>query len=79
MLADMCPKELTTPSNNSKTHTAEDLPDPLPELFNALTEEHDPTARWTTFTYPVHRDLPAFFSPVAQASMEVGTSKYQEQ
>ncbi|GAU96749.1 hypothetical protein RvY_08147 [Ramazzottius varieornatus] len=69
---DMCPKEVTTPSSLNKTSHVENIDDPIPELFDALTEEHDPTGRWTSYTYPSHRDLPSFLSPVTNPSMEVG-------
>lgn len=70
--ADMCPKAVSTPTNLSSTSHVEDLTDPLVELFNALTEEHDATGRWTTYTYPVHRDLSQFLNPAALQNIELG-------
>lgn len=37
--------------------TIEDLHDPIPELFNVLTEQEDIEKRWTTFILPVHFDV----------------------
>ena len=68
----MCPKATTTPASLNKTSHVEDINDSIPELFDALTEEHDPTGRWTSYTYPVHRDLPSYLTPVIEPSLEVG-------
>ena len=40
----------------------EELNEPIPELFSALTEEEDPEQRWTIYTYPAHLDL-LYFKP----------------
>ncbi|XP_055343077.1 twisted gastrulation protein homolog 1-A-like [Paramacrobiotus metropolitanus] len=69
---DMCPKAVSAPSNLSSTSHVEDLPDPLVELFNALTEEHDATGRWTTYTYPVQRDLSLFLGASQLQQVELG-------
>lgn len=37
-----------------KTSAIEVMPDPIPELFNVLTEEEDYLQRWTTHKYPVY-------------------------
>ena len=39
-----------------KTSSVEDLPDPIPDLFNVLTEQEDFHQRWTTFTFAVDLD-----------------------
>lgn len=39
-----------------KSSSVEDLQDPIPDLFNVLTEEEDRQQRWTTFTYAVDLD-----------------------
>ena len=39
-----------------KTSSIEVLSDPIPELFNVLTEEEDYLKRWTTHKYPVYFD-----------------------
>lgn len=48
----MCP--LPDPEDSIfRTSAIEILPDPIPELFNVLTEEEDHLKRWTVFRYPV--------------------------
>uniref|UniRef100_A0A0B7AEZ1 Protein twisted gastrulation n=1 Tax=Arion vulgaris TaxID=1028688 RepID=A0A0B7AEZ1_9EUPU len=44
----------------TKSSSVEELPDPIPDLFNVLTEEEDYHKRWTTFTYAVDLDKLAF-------------------
>ncbi|CAH1780334.1 unnamed protein product [Owenia fusiformis] len=48
--------------NMYKTSSIEDLSDPIPELFNVLTQEPDALFRWTSYSYPVHEDV-LFFKP----------------
>jgi hypothetical protein len=43
-----------------KSSSVEELPDPIPDLFDVLTEEEDYLQRWTTFTYAVDLDKLAF-------------------
>ena len=57
----MCP-ESKTHKDWLKSSTVEELEDPLPELFDVLTEEEDIYLRWTTFNYPAHLDL-LYFKP----------------
>ena len=57
----MCP-ENDLKDNMYRTSSVEELSDPIPELFNVLTEEEDPYLRWTTYTYPAHLDL-LYFKP----------------
>ena len=45
--------------------TVEELRDPMPELFQVLTEEEDIYLRWLTFNYPAHLDL-LYFKPHGQ-------------
>ena len=42
--------------------TVDVLPDPIPDLYNVLTEEEDPEQRWQVFSYPAHLDL-LYFKP----------------
>ncbi|KAL4234077.1 hypothetical protein ACF0H5_005731 [Mactra antiquata] len=52
---DMCPHP--DPEDSIfKTSAIEEMPDPIPELFNVLTEEEDYLQRWTTHKYPVYYD-----------------------
>jgi hypothetical protein len=37
--------------------TIDVLKDPIPELFNVLTEQPDIEKRWTTFSHPAHHDV----------------------
>ncbi len=48
--------------NNLRTSSVEELDNPIPGLFRVLTEEPDPSLRWTTYTYPAHLDL-LYFKP----------------
>ena len=40
-----------------RTSSIEVLSDPIPELFNVLTEEEDYLKRWTSHKYPVYFDI----------------------
>lgn len=42
-----------------------DLKEPMPDLFNILTEETDIQGRWTTFTFPIDIDQ-SWFQPKAE-------------
>ncbi|XP_064598850.1 twisted gastrulation protein homolog 1-like [Liolophura sinensis] len=42
--------------NIQRTSAIEDLNDPIPDLFNVLTEEDDILQRWSIHRYPVHDD-----------------------
>lgn len=57
----MCPEQ-SSEDSWTKTSSVELLTDPIPDLFNVLTEEEDPYLRWTTYTYPAHLDL-LYFQP----------------
>ncbi|KAK3085411.1 hypothetical protein FSP39_002919, partial [Pinctada imbricata] len=46
--------------NLLNTSSVEDLTDPLPDLFNVLTEEPDFEERWVSFSYPYHQDALIF-------------------
>lgn len=50
---DMCPKPNNTKSALSKQSHVEDLPDPIPTLFQTLVSEPDSLDRWFTLTFPV--------------------------
>lgn len=69
---DMCPKTVSAPSNLSTTSHVEVLTEPLPELFAALTDEHDATGRWTAYTYTIYRDLSPFLNPTQLQNIEMG-------
>ena len=55
----LCP-ERASKDGLPKTSTVETLSDPIPDLFEVLTEEEDYLLRWTTYTYPAHLDLLSF-------------------
>ncbi len=57
----MCP-ESDLKNNMDKMSSVEELGDPIPDLFDVLTEEEDPYLRWTTYSYPAHLDL-LYFKP----------------
>ena len=53
IFSDMCPHP--DPEDSIfKTSAIEVMTDPIPELFNVLTEEEDYLKRWTTHKYPVY-------------------------
>jgi hypothetical protein len=58
----MCP-EKKPGSSLHRASSVEELPDPMPDLFDVLVAELDPHSRWTTYTYPAHLDL-LYFNPV---------------
>uniref|UniRef100_A0A0A9YJJ3 Protein twisted gastrulation n=1 Tax=Lygus hesperus TaxID=30085 RepID=A0A0A9YJJ3_LYGHE len=55
---EMCPKPNYTVSALSQKSHVEDLPEALPNLFQALTSEPDiQQQRWITFTFPVDLNI----------------------
>ena len=52
----------------------EELSEPIPELFSALTEEEDPEQRWTIYTYPAHLDLLYFKPGGIDAKLKLATN-----
>ncbi|RZC40613.1 twisted gastrulation [Asbolus verrucosus] len=54
---DMCPKPNDTESVLSKKSHVEDFTDPVPGLFNVLTEYPDAQKRWNSTTFPVDIDI----------------------
>uniref|UniRef100_T1J4Z8 Protein twisted gastrulation n=1 Tax=Strigamia maritima TaxID=126957 RepID=T1J4Z8_STRMM len=59
---EMCPKSNDSDVSLSKNSHVGELPEKIPDLFNALTEEQDRQMRWLAVTYPIHLDV-SFFSP----------------
>ena len=56
LILGMCP--MPDPEDSIfKTSSIEVLSDPIPELFNVLTEEEDHLRRWTSHKYPVFFDI----------------------
>ncbi|KAL3860143.1 hypothetical protein ACJMK2_010308 [Sinanodonta woodiana] len=55
-----------------KSSSIEDLADPIPELFNVLTEEEDPELRWTSHSYPVHFNALSFKTSLEISELNVG-------
>lgn len=53
---ELCPKPNISGSPLSRQSHVEDLPEPTPALFKALTNEEDLLDRWHSFTFPI--DLP---------------------
>lgn len=51
--AEMCPKEEGTETKLSSQSHVDRLPEPVPHLFETLTEENDTLSRWTVYTRPV--------------------------
>ncbi|XP_057374901.1 twisted gastrulation protein homolog 1-A-like [Daphnia carinata] len=57
---EMCPKPNNTVSELSRKSHVEDLTEPTPDLFSALTDDRDTLQRWLTFTFPVDLDITIF-------------------
>lgn len=57
---EMCPKPNNTASELSRKSHVEDLTEPTPDLFAALTDDRDTLQRWLTFTFPVDLDKSLF-------------------
>lgn len=57
---EMCPKPNNTASELSRKSHVEDLTEPTPDLFAALTDDRDTLQRWQTFTFPVDLDKSLF-------------------
>ncbi len=70
-ISGMCPRK--NPKDNLyRTSTVEELPDPIPGLFNVLTEEEDNLLRWTAYTYPAHLDILYFKTRGSDLNAELG-------
>lgn len=54
------------------TSSVEDLSDPIPALFDVLTQTEDIYKRWNTYTYPIHYDV-SFYKP---GSLEYALGKF---
>ncbi|BET00379.1 Twisted gastrulation (Tsg) protein conserved region [Nesidiocoris tenuis] len=54
---EMCPKPNYTVSALSRKSHVEDLPEAIPNLFQALTAEPDGQQRWLTVTFPIDLDI----------------------
>ncbi len=59
-LSELCPKPNNTVSELSRKSHVEDLTEPTPDLFAALTDDRDTLQRWLTFTFPVDLDIKIF-------------------
>ncbi|XP_018320461.1 protein twisted gastrulation [Agrilus planipennis] len=53
---DMCPKPNDTEESNLSTHSYVGELEKISGLFQVLTDEPDPQARWTTMTFPIQSD-----------------------
>ncbi|CAG5130822.1 unnamed protein product [Candidula unifasciata] len=73
----LCPPPDPT-DEMTKSSSVEDLPDPIPDLFNVLTEEVDHQQRWTTFTYAVDLDKLAFIPGTDKAVKIITVGKADE-
>ena len=74
----MCPKPNNTASELSKKSHVEDLTEPTPDLFIALTEDRDPLQRWLTFTFPVDLDI-ALFKPKLDKEIKYKTINSEQE
>lgn len=61
----------------SKKSHVEDLPTSSPQLFNALTQEMDPSNRWSIITFPI--DLPtSAFKPTDKHVVVIDSVQLQQ-
>lgn len=74
----MCPKPNNTASELSKKSHVEDLLEPTPDLFAALTEDQDSLKRWLTFTFPVDLDI-ALFKPKLDKEIKYKTINSEQE
>ncbi|KAG1689923.1 Protein twisted gastrulation [Nymphon striatum] len=58
----ICPQPNITEHELHKKSHVEDLNDPIPDLFDALTLEKDELLRWSVYKFPTHKNL-AILSP----------------
>ncbi|KAK7580129.1 hypothetical protein V9T40_000758 [Parthenolecanium corni] len=57
---ELCPKPDISQVNLTKTSQVEDLPNPIPTLFQSLVSEPDTAERWFTLTFPVDYKVVGF-------------------
>ena len=82
----MCPIS-NDKDDKVRSSTIEQLGEPLPALFEALTEEEDINGRWTVFSYPSHLDYFSVqsnfpgttFTPVIGSEVKNCTVAYMSQ
>lgn len=69
----MCPKPNHTASAASQLSHVEDLPDGIPQLFDALTAVEDIQQRWMTVSFPVDLKPASIAAVAAAAAVAVAT------
>ncbi len=74
----MCPKPNNTASELSRKSHVEDLTEPTPDLFSALTDDRDTLQRWLTFTFPVDLDI-ALFKPKLDKEIKYKTINSEQE
>jgi len=74
----MCPKPNNTASELSRKSHVEDLTEPTPDLFAALTDDRDILQRWLTFTFPVDLDI-ALFKPKLDKEIKYKTINSEQE
>jgi len=75
---EMCPKPNNTASELSRKSHVEDLTEPTPDLFAALTDDRDILQRWLTFTFPVDLDI-ALFKPKLDKEIKYKTINSEQE
>ena len=75
---EMCPKPNNTVSELSRKSHVEDLTEPTPDLFSALTDDRDTLQRWLTFTFPVDLDI-ALFKPKLDKEIKYKTINSEQE
>ncbi len=78
VFTEMCPKPNNTVSELSRKSHVEDLTEPTPDLFSALTDDRDTLQRWLTFTFPVDLDI-ALFKPKLDKEIKYKTINSEQE
>jgi len=74
---DMCPMPNSTVHELSQKSHVEELSTSSPQLFNALTQEMDPSNRWSIITFPI--DLPtSAFKPTDKRVVVIDSVQLQQ-
>lgn len=73
--AELCPKPESSRVNLTKTSQVEDLPNPIPTLFQSLVSEPDTAERWFTLSFPVDYKVMGFM-PELKKDPALNARKY---
>ncbi|XP_074645550.1 twisted gastrulation protein homolog 1-A-like [Tubulanus polymorphus] len=72
----MCP-EPRLDDSIFRTSSIEDLPNPLPELFNVLTDSNSPYSEWSVHSYPTYKGL-LKFNAEGKMNIDISDPEFQK-